>query len=425
MRYNFRRTHLFTTAMLFCMITALAQTASVRAETLTRDEAIQIALSSNPEVAAARQSWEIAKARLIQARAFPDPELGFEYEELSGVSNIDGYGERNVGINQRVELPVKWWLRNKVAKKRSDAVKMAVFEMTKLEVATRVKTAFDRVLLAREILEYKKQDLQLAQDLLQKSQVRFEAGDVPELEVLRAGVEAGRAENRVTIARNDQLVFGAVLNSLLGREANRPMVLNGDLSYSPLETDLERLRKLSIDLRPDLLGSELNLAAARSNKSAAMLSIVPDVNIGVYRQSIRSNFGRDDYWHVLFGIDLPIWGMFRQRGKIVQAKAETALADAERNAVRYQLLLEVESAFLDLRAAAEQVQLYRDRILQEAQRAYEVASLSYQEGKASYLELLESQRALTDTRVEYAQALFNHKSALAALERAVGGNLPE
>ena len=397
----------------------------VRADQLTKSEAIRIAIENNPEVTAARQNWEIAKARLIQARAFPDPELRLEYEELPGVSNIAGYGERNIGISQRVEFPLKWWLRNQVARKRSDAVRMAVFEMTKLEVATRVKTAFDRVLLAQEIHEYKKRDLRFAQDLLQKAKVRFEAGDVPELEVLRAEVETGRAENRVTIARNDLLVFRATLNSLLAREANSPMELNGDLASSPLEADLEKLKRLAIDLRPDMLGSELNLAAAQSNKSVAVLSIVPDLNIGVFRQSIRSSIERNNYWHVTFGMELPIWAMFRQRGEIVQAKAETALADAERNIVRYQLLLEVESAFLDLKAAEDRVQLYKDRILQVAERAYEVASLSYQEGKATYLELLESQRALTDTRVEYAQALFNHRAALAALERAVGGNLPE
>ena len=61
----------------------------------------------------------------------------------------------------------------------------------------------------------------------------------------------------------------------------------------------------------------------------------------------------------------------------------------------------------------------------EAERTFEVASRSYAEGKATYLELLEAQRALTGVRKEYAEALFNHHTALAHLEKAVGGELPE
>ena len=93
------------------------------------------------------------------------------------------------------------------------------------------------------------------------------------------------------------------------------------------------------------------------------------------------------------------------------------------NAVRYRVMLEVESAYLDLKAAEEQVCLFQDRILLKAERAYEVAGLSYDEGKLTYLELLEAQRVLTQTRMDYAGTIFNFLSALAALDRAVGGNL--
>jgi len=255
--------------------------------------------------------------------------------------------------------------------------------------------------------------------------VRFEAGDVPQLEVLRAGVGTGRAENRVIMARNGLSVSRAKLNTLLAREIHTPLEVTDDFSYLPIEVDLEKLIDLALERRPDLLGAGLKVARSHSNQSAAVSSIMPDLNIGVFRQRIRGDVDNDNFWHVVLGIDVPIWAMFRQRGEIAQASAETARAAAEENALRYQVLLEVKSAFLDLKSTEDQVQLFQNRILREAKRAHKVASMSYQEGKASYLELLEAQRALTETRVEYAQALFNHRSALAALERAVGGNLPE
>ena len=100
--------------------------------------------------------------------------------------------------------------------------------------------------------------------------------------------------------------------------------------------------------------------------------------------------------------------------------AAVAQAEAEREALRFQVLLETEQAFLDLGTAGEQVALFQDRILPEAELAFELAGLSYEEGKSSYLELLEAQRTWVETQVEYAEVLFEYRSAEAALERAVG-----
>ena len=382
----------------------------VKAGELTREQAIRIALENNPEVTAAQKDWEIARAGLTQARAFPDPELEFEYEELPGVSNIDRYGERNIGISQKIEFPVKWWLRNRSAGRRAQAVRMAVYEMTKLEVATSVKIALDRILLQQEVLNYTKKNLGLAEELLQKAQIRFDAGDVSQLEVLRAEVETGRAENRVTVARNELSVARAELNALLARDVGIPLKVAGEFVFRPVNLDLGRLKKIALDNRPDLVGARFNVAAARLNRSMAVSSIVPDLNIGVFRQRIKTPVGGDNFWHVRLGMEAPIWALFRQRGEITQAHAEADQAIAVGNAVRYRVMLEVESAYLDLKAAEEQVCLFQDRILLKAERAYEVAGLSYDEGKLTYLELLEAQRVLTQTSMDYAGTIFNFLS---------------
>jgi len=411
--------------LLFIGYPVLLSGLPLKAEKLSRSEAIRLALKRNPEVIASRKQWDAARAQVLQARALPDPELGFEYEELPGVSRFGKFGERNIGITQKVEFPVKWWFRNRAVSMHAKAVKMTSFEKTNLEVATRVKIAFDRVLMGQKVLEYTEENLELARELLQKAKVRFDAGEVPELEVLRAEVETGRAENRLTVARNNLSVSYAELKVLLASDIRTTLEVAGELTCQPLGLDLERLRGLSMERHPVLLGVQYALSEARFNRSAVVSSIVPDLNVGIFRQSIRDQAGKEDCWRVGLGLNMPIWAMFRQRGEIAQASAETARAEADEHTLRYQVLLEVERAFLDLKAAENQVELFQKRILREAERAYEVASLSYREGKASYLELLEAQRTLTETRMEYAQALFNNRSALAALERAVGGNLPE
>ena len=80
---------------------------------------------------------------------------------------------------------------------------------------------------------------------------------------------------------------------------------------------------------------------------------------------------------------------------------------------------------MQLRNAEEQVQLFQGTIVAAAERAFEVASRSYREGKATYLDALEAQRSLIEVREEYASALFDHRAALAQLEWATGGELAE
>lgn len=107
------------------------------------------------------------------------------------------FGERAFGVRQRLGLAT-----------------------TELDVASRVRVAFDDLLRAREVLGYERQNLGLTQGFLDKARLRFEAGDVAELEVLRAEVEAGRAASRVAAATHALDIARGRLNVLLAREAD-------------------------------------------------------------------------------------------------------------------------------------------------------------------------------------------------------------
>ena len=119
------------------------------------------------------------------------------------------------------------------------------------------------------------------------------------------------------------------------------------------------------------------------------------------------------------------WWNVCARGKLAEARAEAGRAEAEAEVVRRRVLLDVEDALRDVQTAGGQVALFERDVLREADQALQAATRSYAEGKATYLEVLETQRVLAETRVEYAQTLLAHSVAQTELERAVGGVLPE
>jgi cobalt-zinc-cadmium efflux system outer membrane protein len=394
--------------------------ASTAANALSREDAIQIALEENPEVIAAQKAWEAARARSTQARALPDPELELEYEELPGMTRFGEFGERAFGVTQQIESPLKWWRRSSAASQAAEAVHLGVFEMTRLDISTRVKVAYDRVLFKVKRHEHIRQNLQLAEDFLHKAHLRLQAGDVSQLEVLRADVEAGRAANRLTQARNELAIARAELNTLMAQHSSTALEIDGELDFQPVKLELEPLQQVALQRRPDLLGAAWALESARSEQALARAAFLPDLNVGLFRQTIQAPGGKDDFWRVGLALELPLWGAARQRGQLAEAKASAQQVAAEQSTLRNQVLLEVERAFMNVQTAAEQVRLYQERIVREAERSFEIASRSYAEGKATYLELLEAQRTLTGVREEYAEALFNHRTAVADLERAVG-----
>ena len=131
---------------------------------------------------AARNAWEGARARARLDRALPDPE--FEFEELPRVGLHD-HGEHTIGVSQRVEFPLKWWHRFRAGRRQAEAARLALFETAKLDLGMRAKRAYDRIALQKSLLRHARQDLELAREVLRQATIRFEAGDVPQLDVMR------------------------------------------------------------------------------------------------------------------------------------------------------------------------------------------------------------------------------------------------
>ena len=406
--------------LLLVLAAGLIPLGRAHAEAMLRIEAIRLVVDRNPQVEAARNAYEAARARARQAGALPNPE--FEFEELPKLGSSGDHGEHTIGVSQRVEFPLKWWHRFQAGRQHAEAARLAVFEMAKLDISLQAKQAYDRIALQKSLLQHARQDLDLAQNILRQAHIRFEAGDVSQLDVMRASVEVGRATNRRTAAQNDLSVAKTALNALLARPLQTPFALADSLVYQPVETHLDQLTAAALKQRPDLAGTELQLKALQSQQAAATAAYWPDLNVGLALQQQHGGH-EEDSWLLHFSMEVPLWAFSRQRGERAEAKAEVAKVTAERDAVRYQVLLETEQAYLDLKTAGEQVILFQDRILPEAERAFEVAGRSYDEGKLTYLELLEAQRTYIETQIEYAQALFEYRMATAALERAIAGPL--
>ena len=178
---------------------------NIRAQTppgLSLDECIKIALEQNPLILSSLQQYQASLARVNQAKAFPQPSLNWDSDLQSRLFDFKNTGEWYFGLSQPIEFPGKRYLRGKIATQESDEFFQEI-NLLKLDIVFKVKHAFYSLLLAQEKLKSVQQDLDLSRDFLQKAELKYEAGDVAKVEVLRAKVETSKASNELRKVTNE------------------------------------------------------------------------------------------------------------------------------------------------------------------------------------------------------------------------------
>jgi outer membrane protein TolC len=83
----------------------------------------------------------------------------------------------------------------------------------------------------------------------------------------------------------------------------------------------------------------------------------------------------------------------------------------------------VEEAYTNASTASNQIRLFEEEILTQAEEVYNMFLFSFQEGEIGGIELIEARRTLLEARKAYADALYNYNVTIAALEKSLGQTL--
>jgi outer membrane protein TolC len=122
-----------------------------------------------------------------------------------------------------------------------------------------------------------------------------------------------------------------------------------------------------------------------------------------------------------FGFALPIRLFDRNQGEIARARAEAKRVEATREALLAQVPAEVDTALAAVKAEREKAVLLRDTYLPKIKQARETIDFAYRRGGVNLLDYLDAQRTYREKSLEYLRSLVNYRTAVYALEAAVGG----
>jgi outer membrane protein, heavy metal efflux system len=124
------------------------------------------------------------------------------------------------------------------------------------------------------------------------------------------------------------------------------------------------------------------------------------------------------------GASLPLPVFDRNQGGIREAGSLLAKAKQQRRAAEVKAAAEMATAHQLLAAAANRASALKDDVLPRVKAVLDAVQSGYTQGKYSYLDLLDAQRTLIESRIECMDALISAHEALVDLERSVGGQLP-
>ncbi len=386
---------------------------------LSLGQCIELALKQNPLLLSSLEKYRASQARISQALAFPQPSLDIDSDLQPRLLDFRESGESYFGISQTMEFPGRRSLRGKIASRESEEI-LADIDVLRLDLEFQIKQAFFTLLLAQEKLKYAQQDHDLSVDFLNKAEAKQSVGDIAEVEVLRAGVEVSRAANAMKVAQNETRLAAAALNFLLARKKYEPLEIRGEMRGPFIPLDLEGLKQQAFSSRPEIRGINAALKKEALKKTQAFLSYLPDFNLGISRHRIA---GEKKTWDLTISVPIPLFFWQPKKGLMAEADANREALRREAENLMNAIALDVEEATMNAQSASDQIKLFEDHVLTQAEEVYGIFLFKFQEGEIGGIELIDARRSLNEARKAYADALFNYRMTIAALEKSVGQSL--
>ena len=379
-----------------------------RAGSGIRDEALDRILGRaqerNPELLQARAAVEAERRRVPQAGALADPvlSLGIQNDSFSRLT----IGEMETsfisfGASQTVPWPGKRGLREQVASlelRKAEAALARAF----LTLEAQIRSAYVDLLVAREELVLTRELEELWRQAQGAARVRYESGQAPQSDLLRAQLELARLAQRRVLGEAQVEIARATLNRLAGDPLDAPIDARAHLAGDDPQLLSEAEAQRDAEARsPELLAARLALAQSRAGTSLARKEWLPDVTV---QAAVMERGTLPAMWQLGVSIPVPLWGGRKQANLVGESEQRAAAAGQSAEAIRQVLALRTRERVALLKATLAVNDRYRNGLLALSEATARSTLSQYQVGRVPFTAVLEALGSLVADRAGYLQS---------------------
>ncbi|WP_413430788.1 TolC family protein [Crateriforma spongiae] len=363
---------------------------------------------AHPAIAAADAAVREAQGRAYQACLSPNPTLQYQADE---VGNEGSAGLHSVGVSQSIVTANKLALANQTLRQVVQQ-RVADRERTRLQVLTRVRTAYWSALAAQKQAELTDRIVDLAEQSLQSVQDLLDAEEVSKIALLQARVELENARIEAENAKVRADVARRALAAASGSDSIGSSRLDGTLGAGLTDRPWDRWLQTIDATSPELAAAGSELERARWALRLACAQVTPNITGQI---GVGVDTGSDDTF-ARFGISVPLPIHNRNQGNIRAARAAITAAGASIDATRLDLASRLSQSITDYQTALQRYRRLSSQVLADAEETFELSRQAFQAGETNFLQLLTAQRTLFAARLNVLDAAKQAHVAAAAID---------
>jgi outer membrane protein TolC len=283
-----------------------------------------------------------------------------------------------------------------------------------------VARAYYLVVSQKEVVTALQNKVKVDEKHLAAAKARFEVGQSPRSEVLRADLVATQDKQQLRTQTNTLHAARRQLALLVGLKGS----VDVKRPAEPASTDGEVGQALAV--RHDYQATDVAIKLARQGKDTVWWGFLPLLDLSwLYRWSETEGFaGERGAWQLMFTLNVPIYDGGVRYANLREASAKLREAESQRRA----LALQIESEIVKLRSDVESANagvVSARKALELAKTTASDMEVSFEAGAVTQLDVLDANQRLLDAELALTAQIFQRDLARLALTHALGKFDPE
>jgi outer membrane protein, heavy metal efflux system len=390
---------------------------------LSLGEVTRTVLANNPAIKEAENRWQAAIHRVRQANAWDDPRVVGDSRVRRFIDvPPNAFTDQTLAVEQPIPITGKNLVRGRAAAaEASSAFEEA--RRAQLDVIAKARATYFQLANAYDQLEINDKNLTSLKQIANISRSRYEGGLESAANVLTAETDYSKLQEARRDLERNLSDAQSQLNALMNRDAFAPLSTPGTATVNHAHLSATRLHAITLAQRPEVKMARAKIEGEKSKLQLAHRAWIPDPALMVKGQ--RYNDAAEAVSELDAGVSFTIpWvNPGKYSAGVREARANLAAAEQGLDREQKEALRLLRDQLAKVETFHHHVELFQDKLVPQAQQAFEATQLSYESGKANFLDWISAQRNLRDIEAMARDHLAHYQMAVAELEAVIGADV--
>jgi outer membrane protein TolC len=345
--------------------------------------------------------------------------FGFHFPGVPSIIGPFAYSDvrANAAMNL-IDLSARKDLKS--VEQRQKATELSAQDARDLVVEA-VANSYLSIIASAARVEAARSEADTAQALYERARDQQAAGVSPAIDELRSQVEWKSRQQQLLASQNQFAKAKLTLARVTGLPPSQDFELSDAAPYAPLEgLTPEQMLDRAHQSRGDYLSLKAQIQAAELAREAALAERYPKLALegnygatGVNPGQLHTDF------EFVGSVKVNVFDGGRIHADMAQADVNIRQRQDELGSLDQHIEVDIRSALLDLKSAADQVAVARDN-LDLANQALTQARDRFTAGVTDNIEVVQAQDAVANAQESLISSMYAHNLGKVALARAVG-----